>query len=89
MSYPAIEPLTTLPPAEVTRVRTILGDVLNTDIPSDAIDLIDSGMLDSLALVTLILELETNFNITVSYDNLEVDNFRTVDSIAKFVFENL
>ena len=89
MSYPAIETLTTLPPAEVNRVRTILGDVLNTELPSDEIDLIDSGMLDSLALVTLILELETNFNITVSYDNLEVDNFRTVDTIAKFIFENM
>ena len=71
------------------RVRGVLGTVLNIDAPADDADLIDTGVLDSLALVSLILELETSFGLSVSYDELEIDNFRTVESISKFVLMSL
>lgn len=73
------------PEAIQTEIRSILSNVTNADIPSDDIDLIETGMLDSLALVSFILELETAFGLSVSYDNLEIDNFRTIKSIAAFV----
>ena len=75
----------TSPAAIQTRIKAILSDVINADIPSDDTDLVETGMLDSLALVSFILELETAFGLSVSYDNLEIDNFRTIKSIAKFV----
>lgn len=67
------------------RVRALLADVLNVDAPANDTDLVDTGVLDSLALVSLILELENAFDITVSYDDLEIDAFRTVNSIGAFV----
>ena len=71
-----------------TQVKTILANVINADVPSNNTDLVETGMLDSLALVSFILELETTFDLTVSYDNLEIDNFRTIKSIAQFVQQN-
>jgi acyl carrier protein len=40
--------------------------------------------MDSLALVSVILELETTFDINIPLEALEVDNFRTLDSISQF-----
>jgi acyl carrier protein len=68
-----------------TQIKSILSNVINADVPSSDTDLVETGMLDSLALVSFILELETNFGLSVSYDNLEIDNFRTIKSIAQFV----
>jgi acyl carrier protein len=68
-----------------TQIKSILSNVINADVPSSDTDLVETGMLDSLALVSFILELETTFGLSVSYDNLEIDNFRTIKSIAQFV----
>jgi acyl carrier protein len=83
-----IEHPTTSPEAIQTQVKSILANVINADVPSNTTDLVETGMLDSLALVSFILELETAFGLNVSYDNLEIDNFRTITSIAKFVQQN-
>jgi acyl carrier protein len=83
-----IENPTTSPEAIQTQVKSILANVINADVPSNTTDLVETGMLDSLALVSFILELETAFGLNVSYDNLEIDNFRTITSIAKFVQQN-
>ena len=56
---------------------------------SNDTDLVETGMLDSLALVSFILELETSFGLSVSYDNLEIDNFRTVKTISQFVQQTM
>jgi acyl carrier protein len=71
------------------RVRDVLSSVLNVDAPADTTDLIETGLLDSLALVSLILELENNFGLSVSYDELEIDQFRTIESISHFVATGL
>ncbi len=76
---------TTSPEILYTQIKGILSNVINSDVPSNDTDLVETGMLDSLALVSFILELETTFGLSVSYDNLEIDNFRTIKSIAQFV----
>jgi acyl carrier protein len=48
-------------------------------------DLIATGMLDSLAIVELALELETRFGVRIALDQLEMDAFRSASSIADFV----
>jgi acyl carrier protein len=71
------------------QVKSILANVLNAEVASHDTDLVETGMLDSLALVSFILELETSFNLSVSYDNLEIDNFRTVKTISEFVRQTM
>jgi D-alanine--poly(phosphoribitol) ligase subunit 2 len=58
---------------------------LHLDIPSAEVDLFEMGVLDSFAFVELLLLLEREFGVGVSVDDLEIDNFRSIDRIAAFV----
>jgi acyl carrier protein len=61
---------------------------LNVDVSEDT-DLFDSGSLDSLAFVELLLQLERAFGIVTSVDDLEPDNFRTIGCITDFIVGRL
>ena len=58
---------------------------LNLEVPSFETDLVGTGLLDSLALVELLAQLEETFGVPISIDDLELENFRSIDSIAGFV----
>ena len=75
-----------MPDMEVTgKITTMLRDRLNVVVPSVDTDLIGEGILDSLALVDLIMYLEMEFGFTVALDQLELGNFQTVGRIAEMV----
>jgi len=68
-----------------THIRTLVADKLNLDVPTVETDLVDAGMLDSLTLVELLLHLEQDFDMKISLDELEIDQFRSIARIANFV----
>jgi acyl carrier protein len=70
---------------DLARVRGVFHDSLNMEPPSDDADLIEGGFLDSLALVELVFALEREFHVDLSFEDLEVDRFRTVASIGELV----
>jgi acyl carrier protein len=72
-------------PELVEKVAAIFSQYLNIEAPSSDTDLLVTGMLDSLALVELLLRLEQTFGVRISVDDLELDDFRSLDSIARFV----
>jgi acyl carrier protein len=67
------------------RVRRLLAETLNVEVSSDEMDLIDTGVIDSLALVELLVALEREFEVTIPFDELEIDTFRSVRSIGEFI----
>jgi acyl carrier protein len=67
------------------KVRAIFAATLNIDVPSDDTDLIEAGYIDSLALVELLFAIEREFSVSVPLDELEIDDFRTVESISALV----
>ena len=67
------------------RIAGVFSSALHLDVPAFDTDLFDTGVLDSLAFVELLLQLEREFGVTTSVDDLEVENFRSIDSIAEFV----
>lgn len=67
------------------RLVRVFSGPLNLDISSDDMDLFESGVLDSLAFVELLLQLEREFGVSTSIDDLEVDNFRTITRIVEYV----
>jgi D-alanine--poly(phosphoribitol) ligase subunit 2 len=69
----------------VDRVRLLIGDVLSIEVPDAGIDMIESGLLDSLALVSLIAGIEEEFQLELPLEDLDVDKFRSVDSIAQLL----
>jgi acyl carrier protein len=69
----------------VGQVREVLFRTLAVDVRDANDDLIDGGMLDSLALVELLFELERQFEFRLVVGELDIESFRSVDRIAQFV----
>lgn len=67
------------------RLNAIFAEKLNIEVPSDFTDLLDAGLLDSLSLVELLLQLEQEFGLRISLEDLSIDNFRSINSIAHLV----
>lgn len=67
------------------RVAAIFSGALHLDVPSCDTDLFETGVLDSLAFVELLLQLEREFGVTTSVDDLDVATFRSISTIADFV----
>jgi methoxymalonate biosynthesis acyl carrier protein len=63
----------------------LFAEKLNVEVPSVETDLIDTGLVDSLAFVEFLAQLEAGFGIHVSLEDLEIDRFRTISSIARFI----
>ncbi len=66
----------------VTRIERIFREALSIEVPSPTMDIVDAGLLDSLALVTLLFEIEQQFAITIPLDELDIESLRTVEQIA-------
>ena len=69
----------------VATLMTMFSEDLNVDVPSAEIDLIDAGIMDSLMLVDLLFQIEARFAISIPLEELDMDNLRSVQSIAAFV----
>lgn len=63
----------------------LFAEKLNVEVPSVETDLIDTGLVDSLAFVEFLAQLEAGFSIHVSIEDLEIDRFRTISRIARFL----
>jgi acyl carrier protein len=69
------------------KLTELFAKKLNLEVSSVDTDLVETGLLDSLALVELLAQLEEMFGISVSTDDLELVNFRSIASIARFVVQ--
>jgi D-alanine--poly(phosphoribitol) ligase subunit 2 len=67
------------------RIRGLFLDALSIEVDSVDTNLIESGLLDSLVLVELLLHLEEEFGIDVMVAELDIEDFRTVRSIGTLV----
>jgi len=67
------------------QISTLFFEKLNVEVPSAQTDLIDTGLVDSLTFVEFLAHLEKEFGFQVSLEDLEIDNFRTVSRIARFI----
>ncbi len=47
--------------------------------------LLSSGLLDSLAIVTLLTFLDTEFGVTIDDTDFDPDNFESISAIGKLV----
>jgi D-alanine--poly(phosphoribitol) ligase subunit 2 len=70
------------------RIATLIHDTLAVEVPAHDTDLVESGALDSLGLVSLIAEIEQEFGIELPLDDFDIDEFRSVERMAAFVAAN-
>jgi methoxymalonate biosynthesis acyl carrier protein len=72
-------------PGVSERVQQLFLETLNVQVPSEDADLIDSGLIDSLALVELLFAIEREFSVSLPLDDLEIENFRSVNRISEVI----
>lgn len=72
-------------PGVSERVQQLFLETLNVQVPSDEADLIESGLIDSLALVELLFAIEREFSVSLPLDDLEIENFRSVNRISEVI----
>jgi acyl carrier protein len=71
------------------KLTELFAKKLNLEVSSVDTDLVETGLLDSLALVELLAQLDETFGISISTDDLELENFRSIASIAGFVAQRM
>ena len=63
-------------------VRRVLLEDLNLEISDPELDLLEAGIIDSLALVGLVAGLEERFGVSVDFDTLDLEDLRSLESIS-------
>ena len=75
--------------ADLENVRQMILDIFkecfDTRIASADVDLLEGRLVDSLRIVDLVVELELRFGVTLVFDELEIEDFRTVARLAERV----
>ena len=66
------------------KIESILTELI-PGVDLQCATLIDSGYIDSLILINLISELDIEFDIEITFTDLEVSNFSSVDSLLALV----
>ena len=63
----------------------IYREALDIEVGGLDVDVFEEGLLDSLGLVMLVSEIEERFGLRIPFETLEIDEFRTVRSLAQVV----
>ena len=66
----------------VRDLSALFRDKLFIDVPSADTDLIDSGLLDSLQLVQLLLHVERDLGYRIPLDEIDLDDLRSLARLA-------
>ncbi|HEU0297876.1 MAG TPA: acyl carrier protein [Longimicrobium sp.] len=73
------------PHAVSDRILRLLRDSLFLEPAAADTDLVDAGLIDSAAFMRLFLLLEDEFDIRIGAEDLALDHFRSVQTMASFV----
>ena len=65
------------------KILEIFLECFDTRLASAEVDLLEGRHVDSVRIVDLVLELEQRFGVTLSFDELEIEDFRTVARLAE------
>jgi methoxymalonate biosynthesis acyl carrier protein len=73
----------------MTQVREFVCQYLNTAEVDNGVDLFATGMVNSLFAMQLVLFVEKAFGLVVDNDDLDYENFKSIDAIGAFVSRKL
>ncbi len=67
------------------QLLTLVSKRVNVEIPSAEMDLIEMGIIDSMMLVDLLLQIEKEFSVRILLEELEIDDLRSVARLAQVI----
>ena len=65
------------------KIAAIFAERFETKLESDDVDLLETGLVDSVKIVELVLEIEQRFGVSLPFEELEIEDFRTVPRLAE------
>jgi D-alanine--poly(phosphoribitol) ligase subunit 2 len=69
----------------VSDIRGVLRDHLHVLVESPDANLLESGLVDSIGLVELTIQLEDRFGVALPMELLELDDLRSINTIADLI----
>ena len=66
-------------------VKSIVCETLTLETVAFEEDLIDSGLLDSLSMVQLMVALEEEFDIRIEPEDIDFEDYRSVKSMTEMI----
>jgi acyl carrier protein len=69
-------------------ILTFLKSRAGVTVPSPETDLVETGVLDSLVLIDLLLFLEEEYGVRLPVDRLELDQVRSVARVSSLIEQN-
>jgi acyl carrier protein len=70
------------------QLKAFFSEKLSVEISSIDADLVQTGILDSLALVELFAYIEKEFDTEISLDDVGIEDFHSITKIAEYVYEH-
>lgn len=67
------------------QLRALFVESFHMEVPSTDADLLQSGILDSLQFVELLVQLEQRFGLRIAIDDIDLDDLRTLGRIARLI----
>ena len=74
--------------AIIERLGAVFVESFHMDAPSPDTDLLETGILDSFQFVELLVALEQRFGLRIKIDDIDLDDLRTLERIARLVAAN-
>lgn len=71
--------------AIVADIQAFFASSLNGQVPGVAEDVFARGYVNSLFALQLVTFVESQYDLTITPEDLDLDNFRTIERIAAFV----
>lgn len=65
------------------QINHLFRECFHIDVPAPDTDLFESGALDSLQIVELLLQLEQRFDLKLEIEELDLDDLRSIERIAR------
>ncbi|HUJ72761.1 MAG TPA: acyl carrier protein [Verrucomicrobiae bacterium] len=75
-----------LPEVELAcEVQAVLSEKLMVQVASPDTDLLETGVLDSLTAVQLLLHLEERFGFKVAMEEVEIEDLRSIRALGRLI----
>ena len=65
--------------------RAVMGSIESVEDIDPKHPLLQSGLIDSLALVQIVMAVQNELGVTIEVDEIDEDNFQDIESIADLV----
>jgi len=67
------------------QILDIFLECFDTRVESPEVDLLAARFVDSVKIVDLVLEIEACFGVSLPFEELEIEDFRTISRLAERV----